>query len=311
MSIGTKLAVVRTAATSKAGMTLLKTQKHSPAILFVAGVVGFGATVVLASKATLKLSDILDENEQKQIELDDDHQVNRLTNVKDADKQHKKEVAALKAVFVKDVVKLYAPSVAVGVLSVGALTGSHVILNRRYTSVVAAYATLDRSFKEYRGRVVEQYGSEVDKKLVNGVSTREIVSDDGKIVSTIEESKGLSPYAKLFAKETTQEWSPQADYNLVYLRARQQYANDMLNAKGYVFLNDVYESLGLDRIPAGQAVGWLKDNKRVYEDGTVGGDNYISFGIFDDRNAFHDFMTNREGAIWLDFNVDGVIYDLI
>lgn len=304
MSIGNKLAVVKTAATSKAGLSLLRTQKHSPAILFVAGVVGFGATVVLASRATLKLSNVLDENEAKQNEAHDLHEINKLEDSKQADKDYKKDVGVLKARLVKDVALLYAPAVGVGVLSIGALTGSHVILNRRYTSVVAAYATLDRSFKEYRGRVVEMYGAESDKKLANGVTYREVASEDGSSVATLEESEGRSPYAKLFAKETTQEWSPQPDYNLYFLRAQQQYANDMLNAKGYVFLNDIYKALGLDPIPAGQAVGWVKNNPR----GTNG---YVDFGLYDQPDQFAEFMRAPNGAIWLDFNVDGTVYDLI
>ena len=81
-------------------------------------------------------------------------------------------------------------------------------------------------------------------------------------------------------------------------------ANDRLNAKGFVFLNDVYKDLGLEQIPAGQAVGWYKNNKR-------GGDNFVDFGIFENPDRFNDFMAGREGSIWLDFNVDGVIYDLI
>lgn len=306
MSIGNKLAVVKTAATSKAGLSLLKAQKHSPGILFVAGVVGFGATVVLASKATLKLSDILEQNEARQNEAHDDHEIARLQDEKQADKNYKKEVAALKVVFVKDVVRLYAPAVGVGVLSVGALTGSHVILNRRYTGVVAAYATLDRSFREYRGRVVELFGADTDKKLVNGVTTREIASEDGSQVTTVYESEGSSPYAKLFAKDTTFEWSPQPDYNLHYLRAQQQIANDNLNANGYIFLSEVYKSLGLEETKASRVVGWMKKNPKNPD-----ANGYVDFGIFDNPNAFNDFMAGREGAIWLDFNVDGVIYDLL
>lgn len=304
MSIGNKLSVVKSAATSKAGVTLLKGRKHSPAILFVAGVIGFGATVVLASKATLQLEDLLDENERKQAEAHDLHEINKLDDIKQADKEYKKDVAALKIRFVKDVAVLYAPAVGVGILSVGALTGSHVILNRRYTSVVAAYATLDRSFREYRGRVVEEYGVEADKKFVNGTVTREITSEDGKQITTVEGSAGRSPYAKLFAKNTSFDWSPQPDYNLHFLRAQQQIANDILNSKGYIFLNDVYKSLGLELTPAGQSVGWFKKNPR-------GGDDFVDFGIFDNPNAFNDFMAGNEGAIWLDFNVNGPVWDLI
>lgn len=311
MSIGNKLAVVKTAATSKAGLSLLRTQKHSPAILFVAGVVGFGATVFLASKATLQLEEILDKADALKDEAHDQRELSRLHADKKADSTYKKDVAAAKVVLVKDLVQLYAPAAAVGVLSIGALTGSHVILNRRYTSVVAAYATLDKSFREYRGRVTELFGAEADKKLAHGVITRQIASEDGSTVTTVEESKGGAPYAKLFAKETTYEWSPQPDYNLHYLRAQQQYANDVLNSRGYIFLNEVYKALGLEEIPAGQAVGWKKGNTRIYDNGKVGGDDVVDFGIFDHPQEFNDFMSGREGAIWLDFNVDGVMYDLI
>jgi len=291
--------------TSKAGLTLLKGKKHSPVILFTAGVIGFGATVFLASKATLELGDLLDKHEKELNDARDLHEVNRLQDSKKADREHKKVSTAIKLVFVRDLAILYGPAVGVGILSVGALTGSHIIMNRRYTSVVAAYATLDRSFREYRSRVVEEYGVETDKKFVNGTTTREIVSDDGKQVMTVEEAAGLSPYAALFAKDTTFDWSPQPDYNLHFLRAQQQIANDILNSKGYIFLNDVRKSLGLPLVPEGQAVGWFKDNPRSKHD------NCVSFGIFDNPNAFNDFMAGKEGAIWLDFNVDGVIYDLI
>lgn len=304
MNIGSKLSTVKSVTTSKAGLSLLKGRKHAPVILFAAGVVGFGATIVLASKATLQLSDVLEHHENEVANAHDLHELSRLDKADYSTKQYKRDLVTIKTVFVKDVARLYAPAIGVGVLSVGALTGSHVILNRRYTSVVAAYATLDRSFKEYRGRVVESYGSETDKKFVNGTTTREIASDDGQYVQTVEEANGRSPYAKLFAKETTYEWNPGPDYNLYFLRAQQQIANDNLNSRGYVFLNDVYKSLGLDPIPAGQAVGWFKDNPR-------GGNNYVDFGIFENPDAFNDFMRGKEGAIWLDFNVDGVVYDLI
>lgn len=304
MGIGNKLAVVKTAATSKAGLSLLRTQKHAPAFLFAAGVVGFGATVYLASKATLQVGDILEENERRQADAQDTHEVARLEDSKQADREFKKETAAIKLVLIKDVARLYAPAVAVGVMSVGALTGSHVILNRRYTGVVAAYATLDKSFREYRGRVSELYGSDVDKKLVNGVAVREVASEDGSSVSTVYESEGRSPYAKRFAKDTSHEWSPQADYNLAYLRGQQTYANDMLKANGHIFLSDIYKALGFDETPASRVVGWVKDNPN-------GGDGVVDFGIFENPNRFHDFMAGRSGEIWLDFNVDGVVYDLI
>lgn len=304
MNIGNKLSAVKTVVTSKAGRSLLTGQKHSPAILFGAGVIGVVATTILASKATLSLETIISDNEQKQGQAHDLHELNKLGKNNYNERDYKKDVAILKVRFVKDVTRLYAPAIIVGVASVGALTGSHIVLNRRYTGVVAAYATLDKSFKEYQERVQELAPDLDQKSLLNGVTTREIASDDGSKVSFVNESEGRSPYAKLFANETTQEWDTRADYNLYYLRCQQQYANDLLNSRGHVFLNEVYQSLGFEHTPQGAVTGWVKNNKR-------GGDNMVDFGIFESPDRFNDFMSGREGSIWLDFNVDGVVYDLI
>lgn len=305
MNIGNTLSAARTAVTSKAGLTLLKGRKHSPVILFAAGVVGFGATVVLASQATLKLDSLLSENERKQGEAHDAHELYRLGKNDYTDKDFKKDISVLKIRFIKDVTKLYAPAAIVGMASIGALTGSHVILTKRNTGLMAAYAALDQSYNEYRKRVQEQFGPDADRELKFGVEEAEMAKDDPEtgqvIVDNVRMPKGVSQYARLWSKDTTQSWSPQMDYNLVTLQARQQYANDMLRLKGHVLLNDVYDSLGLDRTKAGCVVGWVKGH----------GDDYIDFGIFDHPDRFIDFMRGREGAILLDFNVDGVVYDLI
>lgn len=311
MNIGNKLTLARNVVTSKAGRSLLKTQKHSPTLLFGAGVIGFGATVFMASKATLRLEDIISENERKQDEAHDLHELTKLPNntVEYSDRDYKKDTAVLKVRLVKDVAKLYAPTVAVGVLSVGALTGSHVVLNRRYTGVVAAYSALEKGFGEYRNRVTELVGPDKERELRFGSETRELAEDtdsgtEVKVAKTVDVA-GASQYARFFSKDTSQSWSPQPDYNLVFLQGVQNWSNDMLRLRGHVFLNDVFDSLGMDRTKDGAVVGWVYNRK----DGK--GDNYIDFGIFDHRDRFHDFITGREGAILLDFNVDGLVYNLI
>lgn len=306
MRIGNSLKAAKIAVTSKAGRQLLKGQKHSPTLLFGVGIVGFGATVVMASKATLRLDDILTENERKQGEAHDLFELGRLNKENYTEKDYKKDTAVLKARLCRDIARLYGPSVAVGVISVGALTGSHIVLNRRYTGVVAAYSALDKSFREYQERVAEVAPGLDQKALLNGSTSREVVEEgpNGPDVKTIYESEGRSPYARLFSRETSQSWSPQSDYNFVFLSAQQRYANDLLMARGHVMLNDVYDSLGLERTKQGAVTGWVKNNKR-------GGDNMIDFGIFDEPDRFHQFMAGKDGAIWLDFNVDGLVYDLL
>lgn len=309
MSIGNKLSAAKTVVTSKAGRQVLRTRKHSPAILFGAGVVGFGVTVVMASKATLKLDEVLSENERKLAEAHDLHELSKLGKENYSDDDFKKDSAVLKVRLVKDVGRLYSPAVLVGIASVACLTGSHVILNRRFAGVTAAYATLDKAFKEYDGRVRDEFGADKARELRFGTQDELVPVEDAKGNVTLKDGKVISAqseYAKLFSRDTSTSWSPQPEYNLYFLRSQQQYANDMLKAKGHLFLNEVYDSLGLDRTTAGAVTGWVRDNKR-------GGDNFVDFGVLngDDFEAFHEFMTGKDGAIWLDFNVDGIVYDLI
>lgn len=304
MKIGNSLKAAKNVVTSKAGRQLLKGQKHSPTILFGAGVIGFGATIVLASKATLKITDILDENEEQSRQAAD---LLASGDSRYSASDYSKDSAKLKVRLVTDVARLYAPAAAVGVLTICAFGGSHVILTRRNAGLMAAYAALDKGFSEYRERVTELVGVEKERELRFGAEDREVAVDteNGTEVKTIRSASGLSPYARVWDKDSSTTWSPQPDYNLVTLRAHQAYMNNVLNTKGHVLLNDVYDALGLERTKAGCVVGWVK--------GKGQGDGYIDFGIYTDENQvqFMDFVTGREGAIVLDFNVDGVIYDKI
>ncbi|MDB5716127.1 MAG: hypothetical protein JWO15_3524 [Sphingomonadales bacterium] len=309
MNIGNTLKTAKNVVTSKAGRQLLKTQKHSPTLLFGAGVIGVVATTVMASKATLKLEDILTVNERKN---DEAKLLLSQTRSDYTTKDYTKDCAYLRVRLIKDLGRLYGPAFAVGVLSIGALGGSHVILTKRNAGIMAAYTALDKTYTEYIERVKEHVGEDKERELRFGSETREIAVDTDKgtkveTVTTADLTKaGASIYAKIFSEDTSRSWSPQPEYNLVFLKASQNWSNDMLQARGHVFLNDVYDNLGLERTPAGAQTGWVLNNKK-------GGDNFISFGVFDGENmeGFHDFFTGREGALLLDFNVDGVIWDLI
>lgn len=301
MNIGASLKVARNAVTSKAGRSLLVTRKHSPAILFGAGVIGVVATTVLASKATLKLGDVLDEKEAKEGMLSDEFQIKRLDNAALSPKEHDKELAKLKVEFIKDVAQLYAPAVVLGVMSIGALTGSHVILTRRNAALAATVATLDQALKDYRKRVVDKFGVETDREMMFGVlEDQEINPETGK-VETVRRHAGTSMYARKFELGCS-PWDPNDNYNIVFLKAQQQYANDILQMRGHLFLNEVYDSLGIERSQEGQIVGWVKGNA----------DNYVSFGPFDSFDKRErDFVRDRDGGILLDFNVDGPVLELI
>ena len=93
-------------------------------------------------------------------------------------------------------------------------------------------------------------------------------------------------------------------------------ANDLLKAKGYLFLNDVYDMLGIPRTKAGQIVGWTYDretceSKTVDENGDPVGDGFIDFGIFNAKRPNRRFVDGYESVILLDFNVEGNVLDLL
>lgn len=284
---------------------ILVGKKHSPTILFVGGVVGVGATVVTACRATLKLEDVLVEAQE---EREKAKQVLSLNRNDYLESDYKKDMSVIYVRNVGRLCKLYAPSIALGVLSVAALTGAHHIQRTRIAGLTAAYAVLEKGFKDYRGRVVDEYGEEKDRELRYGKETKTVVVEDKngpkkKQVSTFGDGGG-SIYSKIFDIYNI-NWNHLPEYNHLFLSGQQRYANDRLRARGHLFLNEVYESLGLDHTKEGAVVGWL------YNKGT--GDNHVDFGIWDDRSMtrFHDFIVGKEEGIMLDFNVDGVIYDKI
>jgi hypothetical protein len=302
--------LIPTALANKAGRPLLQLQKASPKLMFVGGVTAGLASTVLACRATLKLSDTLEKYEDLKTKASVLHEDGVITTdgaVYD-DKAYAKDLAVIKVQTLLSITKLYAPSAGLAMLSLALLTGSHVTLNKRNASLTAAYASVDQAFGQYRARVKDQLGEDVDRDMRHGTRTdsETVEAADGKkkVVKHTRVSDGdPSLYAKFF-DELCPDFKKNAEYNMIFLKAQQNYANDLLQARGHVFLNEVYDSLGIDRTGAGAAVGWVHGK---------GGDDYIDFGIFDDNSndRVRDFVNGRENAILLDFNVDGVIWDMI
>lgn len=293
-----------------------KIRKHSPEILVTAGVVGTVASTIMACKATTKVSDILEDTKAK---VDQVHMVledNDISEDRYSQEDSKKDLAIIYAQSGIQFVKLYGPAVALGVLSLGCILTSNNILRKRNVALAAAYTAIDQGFKEYRGRVVDRFGEAVDRELKYNIKAKKItetVTDEEtgkekkvkKTVDVISDSNGYSPYARFF-DEASPAWEKDPEYNLMFLRAQQQYANDLLRARGHLFLNEVYDMLGIPRSKAGQVVGW------VYDENNPIGDNHVDFGIYDiRREVVRDFVNGYERSILLDFNVDGNIWDLM
>lgn len=284
--------------TKLAGKHVLQMQKNSPKFVFAGGVVGMVGSTVLACRSTLKLEEVLHEA-QRDLDI-----AKTIEHQDYSDQDRQKDTAIIYARSVVAVGKLYAPAVILGSASVAMLTKSHNILQERNAALSAAYIALDKGFREYRARVVEKYGSDQDDQFRYDSETV-VESEKGKKPKTHQRvgANGASIYARFF-DELSQEWSRDPENNLIFLRCQQEYANHRLHAKGHLFLNEIYDALGLPRSEAGQIVGWLSRGE---------GDGYIDFGIFNGRTdeKIRDFVNGREGAVLLDFNVDGPIYNLL
>jgi hypothetical protein len=289
----------------KAGLVL---KKHSPEILLVGGVVGGVVSTVMACKASTKVNDVIEEAKEN------------LEIIREAEIDEKDAVKAKAAVYIQTggkLVKLYGPSVALGTASVVSVLASNNILRKRVVAHASVAAAATNSLKEYRERVVERFGDELDKELLYDIRPKEVeetvVNDKGEeetVKKTVEvadprAAKIMSPFS-VFFDETCQCWHRNAEYNKNFLIQQQRYANEKLVDQGHLFLNEVYDMIGVPRTEAGQLYGW------VYRKDDPNFENYVDFGIFNlrDKDA-RLFVNGHEKSILLDFNPDGEVYKLM
>jgi hypothetical protein len=288
---------------NKTTMTL---KKHSPEILVVAGVIGAVASAVIACKATTKVGKITEEAKDM---IDSIHESEK-NGITPAGETYTKEDCQkdLAIAYVQTGIKyakLYAPAVILGSLSITSILASNNILRKRNVALGAAYAAIDKSFKEYRGRVIERFGEQVDHELKYNIKAKkfeEIETDpetgkQKKVKKTVmvTDPNLQSDYAVYFDNKS-RNYETNMDYNRMFLKAQQQFANDKLQARGHIFLNEVLDDLDLPRSPAGQIVGWTKN----------GPDGYVNFRILEVERETED--GRHEPALLLDFNVEGDIW---
>ena len=291
--------------------------KHSPEILMGLGIAGVITSTVLACRSTLKVQEILDYKEENMNNIKEVLAEGREDYTEEDARKDKTIIMTTTAI---RIMKLYIPSVIVGAGSIACLLESHNVMRNRNAGLAAALAATTESFKQYRERVTEKYGDEVDKEMRYGIKKEKKEKDGKKTKEEIVvgcDEKELSGYARYF-NENNINWSDDPQFNLMFLRQNQNWANDKLISQGYLYLNDVYEALGFPKSKAGQVVGWVYDPNNNEH-----GDNYVDFGIYDlNVKGYRDEMTNDtiaeerqdfingyKSSILLDFNVDGNIWE--
>lgn len=289
--------------TSKA---VMKLKKHSPEILVVAGIAGTVVSAVLACKATTKVAEILDETKGTLDTIHEGMETGAINGQEYTNEDGKKDTVVVYAQTGMKLAKLYGPAIILGTLSVTSILASNNILRKRNVALGAAYAAIDKSFKEYRGRVIERFGEQVDTELKYGIKAKkfeeiEVDPETGKekkVKKTVmvADPNLQSDYAVYFDSKS-RNYETNSDYNRMFLKAQQAFANDKLQTRGHLFLNEVLDDLDLPRTPAGQIVGWTKD----------GPDGYVNFRIVEVERETED--GRHEPALLLDFNVEGNIWE--
>lgn len=299
-------------ATRLLSSTQYQVKKHSPEILMVAGIAGTIVGTVLACKATTKVSEIIEEKNKN---IEDVHTCLEEKPKEYTEEDSKKDLTIIYAQTGVKLFKLYSPAIGVMALSFASIIAGHKVLKKRNIAIAAAYAAIDKGFKQYRKNVIEEFGEGVDQQMRFGLKSKEIKKKD-KDGKTVKETEyyidpednpldNISEYARFF-DASSENFAKDPEYNMMFLRRQQDYANEMLKARGHLFLNEVYDLLDIPRSKAGQVVGWVYD-----KNGNTKGDNYVDFGLYRNDQGTRRFVNGLEYNILLDFNVDGVIYDLI
>ena len=282
-------------------------QKHSPELLLIGSGVGVVVGTVMACKATLKVEDILATH----MDTMDKIQTVADKNLDDYTAQDAKKDTTI--CFIKTglkLVKLYTPSALIFACSFGMALASHRIIAKRAAGLAAALAGVDKAFKEYRQRVVEKYGKEVDEALrfgyIGKAEVEKTVTDENGEEKTVTESVDIvkpdeSMYMRYITKTNTEVWSRSEAALEHLLTMKQTVLNNMLKAKGRVTLNEAYHELGFKECADGMVVGW------VCEPNNPVGDNYIQLTV--KKVMLLNEYGKNELAYAVDFNVDGNIYD--
>lgn len=278
----------------------LVVKKHSPEILTGVGIVGLVGTAVLASKATLKLDVIVDDIQFNLEKIQETEANEDISTYGPKEALHDKTVTYTRGVI--SIGKLYGPALSLGLASIGCILAAHGIMKKRNVALAAAYKASEEAFNKYRERVVEAIGADQESDVFKGIREEETVDESGKKKVVRVQDGQASIYRQLW-DETRPTWNKDRMYNKQFLLCQQNMANDLLRTRGHLFLNEVHDMLGIERTPIGQMAGWVMGK---------GGDEFVDFGLdsFESPEAAA-FLDGTEPAIWLDFNVDGNVMDLI
>ena len=279
-------------------------RKVGPEIGTVAGMAGIAVSAIYLYKAVNESKDILAKVKEEVKKLEDEG----------ADE---KDIKAVKIAGGVAVAKKVAIPVGLAVASSATVLGIHHEMrkeNRRLSEVITQTSL---AYNALKNEIREQLGDEQADELIYGVrkpdkkEIKEIeensprkdeITDEERKSYRISDGEEItpSPYA-VFFDETCNNYTDDPEYNKNTLILLQAQLNERLKRIGYVYLNEVYEKLGVEKTEAGHVMGW----RYAPHDPNHEGDNQIDFNMWDIRSrANRRFINGYEPVVLLDFNID-------
>ena len=325
MNVVMKLGKVAAPLTRRLGVLGLKVSQKSPELCLIGGIACGITGTVLACKATLKADDILDRHNERKKKIKEAAKVAEEDGV-EYNKNLDMAIAYKELIF--DGIKLYGPAILFGIASVGLCCCSVGILKKRNLALLTAYTALDDNFKKYRTRAVDKFGEEIDRELSGGVKKEKVlveevdpetgeVTHEEKEVETLDKATmgDWTNLDRVFSSETTCHWQPDKYLNESFLKATQYHFTNLLQTRGYVFLDEVYKELGFPITGTSKIVGWIIDPADPKQK-----TKQVSLGLMPsvyEETGEHVYPTGRvvrafSGlSYYLTFDVDGVIWNLV
>ena len=193
--------------------------RNASTILTCIGGVGVAVTTVMAIQATPKALKLIEEAKEEKGE--------NLTKLE----------------IVKVAGPAYIPTALIGVSTIACIFGANALNKKQQAALMSAYALVDNSYKEYRGKVKELYGEEADDNVKAEIAKDKY--DEEKLEFEGDEQLFYDNYSGRYF-ESTKLKVMQAEYSL----------NRDLAMQECVTLNMFYEYLGLEPIESGEALGW-------------------------------------------------------
>lgn len=217
-------------------------KKNGSTILTCMGGIGVVATTFTAVKATPKALKKLDEAKVEKGE--------ELTNVE------KIKIAG----------PAYIPSILIGTGTIACIFGANIVSTRKQAALVSAYTLLDSSFKEYKQKLKELYGEETHNNVIDAIAVEKVDRDWGVSGSYFGQTCDLTNEEAcgdrvLFYEENSGRYF---ESTIEQVLSAQYHLNRNYALRGYCYLNEYFEFLGLETTDYGSVMGWAPTDDGEY-----------------------------------------------